>query len=370
MFIELHMIQNFAPSNLNRDDTNNPKDCEFGGVRRARISSQCIKRAIRLDPQFAETTQVPNGQRTRWLSAEIERKLVEKGKAEEEAKPKALAFISALLGGMDKAKAERSKVLFYISEEEKEYIADALIKNWEQVDKEVPSDLINDYKKKFKGRNSAPDIALFGRMLADDPALSLDAACQVAHAISTHRVNMEVDFFTAVDDLLGESSDSDDRGAGMMGVTGFNSACFYRYACIDWDQLVKNLSGNVELAAKTVEGFLRASARAVPTGKQNSFAAQNPPSFLMAVARRDGACWSLANAFEKPVTAGDGKGLVEKSIEALDKYWGNLDGKFGGEKEAAVLAVDGETALKSFAPYQHPNFESWISTIVGALPKE
>jgi len=369
MFVELHMIQNFAPSNLNRDDTNNPKDCEFGGVRRARISSQCIKRAVRFEPLFAETTQVPIGQRTRWLSAEIERKLVEKGKSEEEAKPKALAFISALLGGMDRDKPERSKVLFYISEEEKEYIADALIKNWEAEDEEIKN-LVKDCKKKFRGRSSAPDIALFGRMLADDPALSLDAACQVAHAISTHRVNMEVDFFTAVDDLLGESSDTDDRGAGMMGVTGFNSACFYRYACIDWDQLVNNLSENVELAAKTVEGFLRASARAVPTGMQNSFAAQNPPSFLMAVVRRDGACWSLANAFEKPVNSGMGKSLVENSIEALDHYWGNLDRKFGGEKEVAVLAVDGETVLKDLSSYQLPDFESWLSSVVGALPKE
>jgi CRISPR system Cascade subunit CasC len=366
MFIELHVIQNFVPSNLNRDDTNNPKDCEFGGVRRARISSQCIKRAVRLEPVFSKTTQVPTGERTRWLALEIKKKLVEKGKAEEEAQEKSVAFVGELLGGMDSAKPERSKVLFYISEEEKNHIADTLVKNWDVLNKEKYEELKKDYEKSFENRSGAPDIALFGRMLADDPKLSLDAACQVAHAISTHRVNMEVDFFTAVDDLLAE----EESGAGMMGVTGFNSACFYRYSCIDWDQLVRNLNGNVNLAQKTAEGFLRASVLAVPTGKQTSFAAQNPPNFLMAVVRKDGSCWSLANAFEKPVSADHSHGLIEKSIAAVDAYWGNLNRVYGGDHDTAVLKLENEIPLDNLKDDVVDNLESWVSAVVEKLPKE
>jgi CRISPR system Cascade subunit CasC len=267
---------------------------------------------------------------------------------------------------MDSAKPERSKVLFYISEEEKNHIADTLVKNWDVLNKEKYEELKKDYEKSFENRSGAPDIALFGRMLADDPKLSLDAACQVAHAISTHRVNMEVDFFTAVDDLLAE----EESGAGMMGVTGFNSACFYRYSCIDWDQLVRNLNGNVNLAQKTAEGFLRASVLAVPTGKQTSFAAQNPPNFLMAVVRKDGSCWSLANAFEKPVSADHSHGLIEKSIAAVDAYWGNLNRVYGGDHDTAVLKLENEIPLDNLKDDVVDNLESWVSAVVEKLPKE
>ena len=252
-------------------------------MRRARISSQCIKRAIRLEPIFAETTQVSSGERTRWLAMDIKRILQEKGKDEEQALREATSFISVLLGDMDAKKAERSNVLFYISDEEKTHIANVLLENWDIKDETKYIALVKEYIKLFENRNSSPDIALFGRMLAKNPKLSLDASCQVAHAISTHRVNMDVDFFTAVDDLLVE----DESGAGMIGVTGFNSACYYRYACLDWDQLLKNLDGNCDLALKTVRGFLLSSIRAIPTGKQNSFAAQNPPSFIMTVVRQN-----------------------------------------------------------------------------------
>lgn len=114
MFIEIHMLQNFAPSNLNRDDTGNPKDTEFGGVRRARISSQCIKRAIRNEKVFAEKTTVEPGVRTRWLARRISEKLEDSGKSKEEADALAIAFAKELLGDMDKKEPQRSNILAYI----------------------------------------------------------------------------------------------------------------------------------------------------------------------------------------------------------------------------------------------------------------
>lgn len=368
MFIELHMLQNFAPSNLNRDDTNNPKDCIFGGVRRARISSQCIKRAIRLHPLFEKTTEVPTAERTRFLARALAQKLVEVGKSEEDAKTAAAYFVSAILGGMDSKNEERSKVLFFVSAEEKQTLVKLILDNWDDVVQgkvDNKSDAIKEYKKKFSNRTSAPGVAMFGRMLAEDPQLNIDAACQVAHAISTHRATMEFDFFTAVDDL----QQSEETGAGMMGITGFNAATFYRYARIDFDQLVANL-GELSLSRKTVEAFLRAAAHAVPTGKQNSFAAQNPPSFMMAVTRNDGMSWSLSNAFEKPVFAKSDQSLLEASIQALDSYWSGLVEFFSDDRQPVVGLVGIHPELEALKPFVVGDFETWINTTISALPKE
>jgi CRISPR system Cascade subunit CasC len=178
-------------------------------------------------------------------------------------------------------------------------------------------------KKKLDGGKAA-DLALFGRMLADLPDNNIEAACQVAHAISTHKVGVEFDFYTAVDDLQNKA----ESGAGMMGDIEFNSACYYRYSNIDLNQLKKNLDNDEGLSNATVAAFIRASVSAIPTGKQNSFAAQNPPDFIMAVVRNNGA-WSLANAFVKPIK--EGGSLVADSIRALVDYWDKLNTAYGSE---------------------------------------
>jgi len=167
-------------------------------------------------------------------------------------------------------------------------------------------------------------VEIEGRKPFGKLQLGIDAACQVAHAISTHRVGTDFDFFTAVDDLLPKG----DTGAGMLGTVEFNSACYYRYANVDMTQLSKNLGGDTDLAHKTLEAFLRASVSAVPTGKQNSFAARSYPSLVFAVARDSAPC-SLANAFEMPVRVGVEHGLVAGSVQALDTYWGNLVAMYG-----------------------------------------
>src|SRR5690606_16261656 len=138
----------------------------------------------------------------------------------------------------------------------------------------------------------------FGRMLADLPEVNQDAACQVAHALSTHRVEREFDYFTAVDDKGG----ADETGAGMIGQVEFNSATFYRYAVIDAHKLLSNLQQDRDLTLAAVHAFTQAIARAIPTGKQNTFAAHNPPSFIGVTCRHSGPI-NLANAYEKPISA-------------------------------------------------------------------
>lgn len=376
MFIELHLIQNFVPSNLNRDDTNNPKDCEFGGHRRARISSQSLKRAIRRMPVFAQTTGAQVGERSKWLTRPIKEKLIAAGKIESEAQAVAVAFVQSFFAKMDGKSPEKTSVLIYFSQGELQRIVDGLLADWDTVlaaakDNKTDDALVKQLIKETQNRTSAPDIALFGRMLAEKPELNIDAACQVAHAISTHRVNMEMDFYTAVDDLQSRESD-EGAGAGMMGFTGFNSACFYRYARIDWGQLVENLGGDAGLARRTVEGFLRAALDAIPTGKQNSFAAQNPTSLALAVAREDGQSWNLANAFENPVRPGRETGLVEPSIRALDTFWGNLlrARDDAALKTVAVFTDQYAGALDNLKPHHQPSLSGWIGGINSALPKE
>jgi len=175
-----------------------------------------------------------------------------------------------------------------------------------------------------------------------------------------------MDFYSAVDDLRPE----DTAGSAMMGFTGFDSACFYRYARLDWGQLLKNLDGDVGLARRTVEAFLRA-VEAIPTGKQNTFAAHNPPSFRLAVAREGGFGWSLANAFEKPVRQSRDSGLVKPSVAALETYWNEqLLGVYGNDsvKQTATLAPGVE--LTTLDATRVSNLAAWIDAIMESLPKE
>lgn len=367
--IEFHVLQSFPPANLNRDDTNMPKDCEFGGVRRARISSQCIKRSIRLHPDFEEYTGVLPGERTRLLSVAIASLLINAGKPKEESELVAQKFTEALLGGIDKKNPLRSTVLFYVSQEEKEMIATGLLQEWQLSLEGKFSELIKQFQKQFADRNGAPDIALFGRMLADDPKLNLEASCQVAHAISTHRINMEMDFFTAVDDLQTQ----EEAGAGMMGTTGFNAATFYRYAAIDWEQLTDNLGNDVALAQKTVAGFTSALAKAVPTGKQNAFAAQTPPTLVLVVVREDGQAWSLANAFEKPIASQHGKSILQESIHALDQHWHRLNAVYGDPTHPAhtfLLLVDEQCDLNYLKDAKVPSLIALLEAVQQSLPQE
>jgi CRISPR system Cascade subunit CasC len=354
MFIELHIIQNFAPSNLNRSDTGSPKDCEFGGVRRARISSQCFKRSIRREGNFAQLLEKLGGSvRTRRLVIEIA-KAVE-GKTGEHDIPtdKTVKLVSEIFkeGGIERPEVKNSKEG---SEAEKDNTKLILFMNRQAIadmggvckdklevlnskDKEARKEVLDELGKMLVRSAKTPDIALFGRMVEVKGStpfgqyqLGVDAACQVAHAISTHKSGIEFDFYTAVDDLLPKG----ETGAGMMGTMEFNSACFYRYANVDVGQLKKNLGDNTAaelLALDTLEAFLRAAAEAVPTGKQTGTAAQNPPSFVLAVARSSGL-WSLANAFEAPVRAASGGGLVEASINKLDEHWAQLVKAYGGEQ--------------------------------------
>jgi CRISPR system Cascade subunit CasC len=164
-------------------------------------------------------------------------------------------------------------------------------------------------------------------MLAEATDLGVDAAAQVAHAISTHKLSQEMDYWTAADDLK-DRSEGEDAGAGMLGTAEFNASLFYRYACLNVDQLGRNLGeknengewpNGSELTAKTIKAFLLASYDAIPTGKLNGHAHFSPPIFTLAVVRKKGMPLNLCNAFLDPVSAKQSKRLgVASAIALLD----------------------------------------------------
>jgi CRISPR system Cascade subunit CasC len=317
--IELHLLQNFPPSCLNRDDTNTPKTCEFGGVTRARVSSQCWKRAVR-------EHSGRDGVRSKRLVGELVKKLADKGVGT----PETLAvpvtcFVSNVFSEMDKGHPGETKVLVFYSPTEFNAMVNILSDpdTLAELSREAPVLKKGEIEKKLKACLLATDIALFGRMLAGKPEYEIDAACQVAHAISTHGVNLELDFFTAVDDLKDKTA-NDDAGAGMLGTVGYDSACYYRYALVDYVQLSKNLNNSIEDIDASIEFFMNAFCDAIPIAKKNSFAHGNPPFLAFFVVRQSGTPASLVNAFACPVDVRRGN-LLEDSARALAKHAGRLD---------------------------------------------
>lgn len=362
--VEIHALQNFAPSNLNRDDTGAPKDAWFGGSRRARISSQCQKRAVRQHFKgLVESGALASddlAQRTKRILDPITQFLVKNGRDEAEAKDKARQALAAI--ELSIKEDGKNEYLLFLGEREIANIAHLINDKWDSIKsgeassadgkkaskskKQVAQSADSDLKKaldKVLNGGKAVDVALFGRMLADMPEKNQDAACQVAHAISTHAIEREFDFYTAVDDLKPE----DNAGADMMGTVEFNSACFYRYAVVDWEKLVENLQNDSDLAAKGLRAFLQGFVVAEPTGKQNAFAAHNQPEFVAVSVRRDTAPSNLANAFETALRVRKDESLTKVSAEKLVEKSKKLRAVYGGEGRTFVLNLT-ETKLDGF----------------------
>ncbi|MFN3392455.1 MAG: type I-E CRISPR-associated protein Cas7/Cse4/CasC [Meiothermus ruber] len=339
--LEIHILQNFAPSNLNRDDTGSPKDAIFGGYRRGRISSQCLKRAIRM--YFRESNLVDKqhlAERTKRLVKEIHDRLVAEGKDSDQAERAAIAAITSM-GSQKQFKVTKNKwgeqitdYLVFLGQQEIACLTQIILDEWETFTAKrvsVSRELKDKLEKCLDG-GRAVDVALFGRMLANLPEKNQDAACQVAHALSTHAVEREFDFYTAVDDLKPD----DNAGADMIGTVEFNSACFYRYVALDLEKLRANLQ-DTELMLRGLEAFLRAMVKAKPSGKQNSFAAHNDPEYVLFTVRQEADPRNLANAFEKPVRPNREKSLTEASVERLEARWQKLSAAYGQDGAAWVL---------------------------------
>ena len=354
-FVQLHLLTSYPPANLNRDDLGRPKTALMGGAERLRISSQSLKRAWRTSDVFAERLDGNIGTRTKRLGEEIFNKLVAGGVAEKKARDWARK-IANVFGKLKKSKDDGSvealhiEQLAHISPEEQAAI-DALVQRLIDTG-EAPDE--NDLKL-LRKQKSAADIALFGRMLADDPGFNTEAACQVAHAITVHKVVVEDDFYTAVDDL---NRGEEDVGAGHMGDTEFGAGLFYLYLCIDRQLLLENLGGDTELARKTLSALVESAATVAPTGKQNSFGSRARASYILCE-KGDAQPRNLSVAFLKPVEA-HGDGLLANAITALAGERDRLDQAYGdGDADAVIMnTVTGEGNLREIIAYATEGLEN------------
>lgn len=298
LFMDVHVIQTLPPSNVNRDDTGSPKTAQYGGVRRARVSSQSWKRAIRkYFNDFGQEKVL--GVRTLHIPQYVADKILEQNPSLDKEEALEMAINTLKKAGLRINKENKTGALFFIGDIQAENLAKAAI---DGIDKKADlQKILND--------NPAIDIALFGRMVADDPNLNEDASSQVAHAISTHPVETEFDYFTATDD----KSPEEHAGAGMIGTVEYNSSTLYRYANVAVHELLEQLDSK-EALIKSLALYIEAFVKSMPTGKVNTFANQTLPQAVLVTLRKDRPI-NLVSAFEKPVKSKEG--YVEESIEKL-----------------------------------------------------
>lgn len=363
-FLQLHLLTSYPPACLNRDDLNRPKTAKMGGVDRLRISSQSLKRAWRVSDVFREQLSGETGIRSKELGRKIKEALLtgiplsellkpshrtaapddqvteknanewawmiaaeyvnKKGKGgEEEGEPDEIE-------GDDKTKKKDKKVAK--SNISKETLKSEQIVFYSQDEIQALDNLVHVLREtktqtpsaqqlaqiKIKAAPRTTDLAMFGRMLASSPDYNVEAACQVAHAITVHRAAVEDDFFTAVDDL---NTREEDAGSAHLGEQGFGAGLFYQYVCIDCDRLRENLGGDAALAGRAIQALIEAAATVAPTGKQNSFASRAWAYYALAEkgSRQPRA---LSLAFMKPVREGD---MLNEAVSALTSMRDNLD---------------------------------------------
>jgi CRISPR system Cascade subunit CasC len=381
MLIQIHILQNYAPANLNRDDTGAPKDAFFGGFRRGRISSQCLKRSIRRSSTFDEAFSKANllGVRTRQLPKlinaelkklskdetvikEISSRIPEIGRESTKRKEADDSSTEASENAETQETEEQVKQLIFIGQEELPRLAEKLLsiynilgsKGW----KNAKIDVITKDLGNLVPRSV--DIAMFGRMTTSAAFENVDASVQVAHALSTNALSQEFDYFTAVDDLAG------DAGAGMIGDVEFNSSTYYKYFNIHWEQLVKNLGGDKVIARQAVAAFIEAAATAQPSGKQNTFAAYNLPDLVLVEVSDRNLPVSYANAFIKPLRASGNQSLLELSAKSLAEYMEKISTAYNVEtKRAAMTLLESQMPQTEMKP-SLIDLQKWL---IGCLPQ-
>lgn len=362
--LELHIIQSVPVACLNRDDLNSPKTAVFGGVQRARVSSQSWKRAIReLAKEIAaeEKSNLFSGDRTRRMVYALATRLIDRGIASNAATAIAeqvADIVETLDTKVDSAGYKKIKTVMFFSKAEYDAIADVVVGS-EDVQNSLGllEKAINEENKKEKEKalkamgkvldkgsisktirsaqlKDAADIALFGRMVANDPSLKVDGASMFAHILSTHKADNEIDFFAAVDDL-----NKDEAGAGMTSTLEFNSATYYRFAALNLDELAKDdhlgdivkggvTERSIEIRKQVVRTFLKATILAIPSARKTTMNGNTMPLYVVGVVREKGHPIQLVNAFESPVRPSI-KGFSVESINRMNLEYADLKDTWG-----------------------------------------
>jgi len=337
--IELHILQSFPVSCLNRDDVGAPKTATFGGATRARISSQCLKRAIRKQAQEM-SPKLFAGNRSRLivtpLADALKKHGVEEAKATDIAKD-----VGDYLATADKAAEKKGelkvKTLMFLSPAEVDAVAKVLAEILKKEPKAKELEKAVAKACKSAALNDAADIAIFGRMVASDHSLTLEGAGLFSHALSTHKADNDIDFFSAVDDLQPQEQ----AGAGMTGTLEFTSAVYYRYVGLNLGLLGDDSHLGVlsaEDRRTVIDTFLRAAVLAVPGARKNSMNANTLPGYVLGLVKDKGQPLQLVNAFEKPVRTSSGNGFIQPSVREELLHLRKLE-DFLGETASVKLSA-------------------------------
>lgn len=324
IYVDFHVLQTVPPSCVNRDDTGSPKTAVYGGTVRARVSSQSWKHEMR--KSFKDLFKEEElGCRTKFVAELIEKEMLAVDSTLDRNECHKKAFKALNIAGIKmksdkKDESEKAAALFFISRKQAKAIAKLALELNLDDKKESENILKNALKE-----NPSVDIAFFGRMAADDPTLNYDAAAQVAHAISTHAVENEYDYFTADDDMQKD----DNAGAGHLGTVEFNSSTLYRYATVNISELSETIGA--ESTAEAIGKFADAFIYSMPTGKSNTFANRTMPDSVYITVRKDQPV-NLCGAFESPVRKSD-RGYVDESEKRLEEYAEKVYRKFAAEPE-------------------------------------
>ena len=369
MLIQIHMLQNYAPSLLNRDDSGSAKSAVFGGRQRGRISSQCLKRSIRLSDTFQEAFKEAGllANRTKRLPTLIGDAL-QKMDVPETDRQAIVKIVPQI--GQESTKREgktgedslETRQLIFVSDGEVQTIAQKLLDMYQAGPKKWEKLKIEDITKALG--QSVPrsvDVAMFGRMTTSAAFEDVQAAVQVAHALSVNELTRIYDFYTAVDDLKKED-DTADAGAGMIGDVELNSSTYYKYFNIHWEGLVENLGGDKAIAAQAVIAFVEATALAQPTGKQNSTAALNPPDFIMVEISDKNHPINYANAFLQPAAPYGNDTLVSNAIRKLNDYTERIGKVYGRPTRRATCTTEPQNEFNHAEPIASlADLQQWVA---------
>jgi len=351
LYVDVHILQDIPPSNINRDDNGTPKQAIYGGANRLRVSSQAWKRATRLAFQDSiDKSQL--GVRTRQFVKLISEELKAKG-VDPVVADRVAAGTSAALGITVGKKETNLAYLLFFGRPQVDEIVRRILDRIDVLAQLDGAKLAEEAKaidvKEILGTGHSLDVALFGRMVADFADLNVDAAVQVAHSLSTHAAQTDFDYFTAVDDVQ-EASES---GAGMISSVEFNSATLYRYATVGVHQLLENLT-DPDATVNGVVEFIRAFVLSMPTGHKTSFAPQTRPGFVSVIIREDQPV-NLVSAFEEPVFSD--KGTFEPSMIKLGKFvneeadrWGDVPLATVATYRTPAQGSDSEHVVQAFGP--------------------
>ena len=349
--IELHILQSFPVSCLNRDDVGAPKTAVFGGTTRARISSQCLKRAIRL---YAKQLcpELFAGERSKLILRPIAEAAERHGAPPDKAQEVSKKFCDEL-ATFDEAAFKKNekilkvKTLMFLSPAERDEIGKSLAallaesKDAKALDKKLKAAASKVQEARLK---DAADIALFGRMVATDHSLTVEGAAMFSHALSTHHAENDIDFYTAVDDRQAEDptiEEEERAGSGMMGTLEFTSAVYYRYVGLNlgllWNKEHLEVFSTQD-RRRVVDAFLRAAVLAVPGARKNSMNAYTLPGYVLGLVKEQGQPLQLVNAFEPAVRPKNG--LMNASIDALRSHHMQMKETWGIKPPLEVAIPD------------------------------